>query len=310
MSPANERVVVLSACADTAALAQSILPLAARTDELIVAIDGAHERPDLAPLVQRWSALRTLLAPYANAWVTPLVRTASLPTLADQCAALHARVGAWDVLYTDSEPWLDCARQLGAQVAPLPAPGSLGHGLAPITEVSRALVVLRAQPFHRGHLALVERALALSSEVVLVVAAAQRSHTMRDPFTAGERLALIRAGLGPLRARVWLLAMPAPTWPAMALSELPFVAPRFERIVAHNPVLCALAAQQRIPVDRLETPLAVHHQTLSATSVRARLTRESAGRWLQELLPEGTAELLWTTPELAQRCELIAAAGG
>jgi nicotinamide-nucleotide adenylyltransferase len=304
-----ERVVLLSDARDSQGLLQNVQRLRAPGRELIVAIDGASDQPGLSPLPERWERTRALLAPDPNCWVTPLARTPSLPTVADQCAALRARLGRFDALHTDREAWHQCALQLGISSELLPAQPADGHcaGTEPRT---RALVVARAQPFHLGHLALVQRALEMADEVIIVIASAERAFTARDPFTAGERLRMLRAGLGDSCARSWLIALPAPAWPALALAELAFVAPSFSHVIAHNPILRALAAEQGLSVAGLTRPIERNGSVLSATAVRTRLAREGAGAWLREYLPAGTAELMRAVPELGQRCALIAEAGG
>ena len=165
-------------------------------------------------------------------------------------------------------------------------------------------------PLPFGGMVVADRLAASGRLLVLVVAAADRAYTARDPFTAGERLQLVRAGLGDLSARTWLIALPAPTWPAMALAQLAFVAPTYDTIVAHNPILRAMAEQQGKHVESLPEPFALAAQAVSATRVRARLAQESAGTWLSEFVPNATAALLCATPALAERCALIARAEG
>jgi len=296
------RVVLLSSCRAPRAIARELATLQGAHDELLVAIDDAADEPGPLTLPVRWAAVREQLVGVPGAWVTPLVRSPGLPRRIDQFAALRARLGKIALLLVDSAE-LAAMAMPGVDVRLLPA-----HATEPSSDTSagsRALVVMRAQPFHLGHLALVERALALSDEVVLVVAAAERSYAARDPFTAGERLAMVRAGLGSLLARVWLVALPAPAWPAMALTQLASIAPSFDLVVAHNPVLRALARQQDTPVTGLTEPLRVASARLSATAVRQRLVAQGAGAWLHEYLPAATAELLLSTPELAERCAMI-----
>ncbi|MEM2915309.1 MAG: adenylyltransferase/cytidyltransferase family protein, partial [Candidatus Bathyarchaeia archaeon] len=60
---------------------------------------------------------------------------------------------------------------------------------------SRALYVGRFQPFHLGHLEAVKYMLRNSKEVIIVIGSAQESHTLTNPFTAGERVYMIRLAL-------------------------------------------------------------------------------------------------------------------
>ena len=69
-----------------------------------------------------------------------------------------------------------------------------------------AIYVGRFQPFHNGHLALLEHALALAPLCVVVIGSAHQARTPKNPFTAAERAETIHGALRPQdRARVRLL---------------------------------------------------------------------------------------------------------
>ncbi|MEM3079801.1 MAG: adenylyltransferase/cytidyltransferase family protein, partial [Thermoproteota archaeon] len=52
---------------------------------------------------------------------------------------------------------------------------------------SRGLFIGRFQPFHLGHLKAVEYIINRVDEVIIGIGSAQYSHTLENPFTAGER---------------------------------------------------------------------------------------------------------------------------
>jgi len=75
----------------------------------------------------------------------------------------------------------------------------------------RALFVGRFQPFHNGHLHAVKSILGDADELVVVVGSAQMSHEPDNPFTAGERLEMIKYALdsaGIDRRRYMLIPIP------------------------------------------------------------------------------------------------------
>ncbi|MCE4600073.1 MAG: nicotinamide-nucleotide adenylyltransferase [Desulfurococcales archaeon] len=60
----------------------------------------------------------------------------------------------------------------------------------------RALIFGRFQPFHKGHLAITRWALENGfEEIVYLVGMASENYTPRNPFTAGERIEMIRLSL-------------------------------------------------------------------------------------------------------------------
>ena len=58
--------------------------------------------------------------------------------------------------------------------------------------VNRGLYVGRFQPFHLGHLGAIKEVLKEVDELAIVIGSAQYSHNPSNPFTAGERLVMIR----------------------------------------------------------------------------------------------------------------------
>ncbi|MEM4481259.1 MAG: nicotinamide-nucleotide adenylyltransferase [Desulfurococcaceae archaeon] len=95
------------------------------------------------------------------------------------------------------------------------------------TIVNRALFIGRFQPFHNGHLHAVKHILGEYAEVVIAIAAAQYNYTIDNPFTAGERVEMIRIGLGDLYTKSYIVPVDNITnnyeWPRYLLSYTPRV---------------------------------------------------------------------------------------
>lgn len=58
-----------------------------------------------------------------------------------------------------------------------------------------AAMIGRFQPFHLGHLEFVRQILVENSEVIIIVGSSQANFTPHNPFTAGERIHMIRNSL-------------------------------------------------------------------------------------------------------------------
>jgi bifunctional NMN adenylyltransferase/nudix hydrolase len=54
-----------------------------------------------------------------------------------------------------------------------------------------ACVIGRFQPFHKGHLDLINRALETAEKVVILIGSAGQPRTIRNPFTYNERAGMI-----------------------------------------------------------------------------------------------------------------------
>ena len=53
----------------------------------------------------------------------------------------------------------------------------------------------RFQPLHNAHLVMLQRAVMLAKQVIVIVGSADQPRTVKNPFTTDERIALIRAGI-------------------------------------------------------------------------------------------------------------------
>jgi nicotinamide-nucleotide adenylyltransferase len=255
----------------TATLAAQLLLDA---DEVVVAVDDNGDGQLLARTTMARSACMSL---GSSVWVTALPATA-LHTSTEP-ALLTARLGRMDRLVT----------QQTSSTTP------------PVEDRSCALVVVRAQPFHLAHLALIEHAATVAEEVAVVVAAAEQSFTARDPFTAGERLQLVRAGTMHLHARLHLVAMTTPIWPALALPQLAGIVPSFRIIVGNNPVLAAMARHHGVNMRSLPRTVRADQHPIAATAIRTRLAIEGVGPWLAQVVPAEVATLL-STAGFRDRC--------
>lgn len=58
-----------------------------------------------------------------------------------------------------------------------------------------AAMIGRFQPFHLGHLKLARQILDENDEIIILIGSSQTNYTIRNPFTAGERIWMIRNSL-------------------------------------------------------------------------------------------------------------------
>ena len=314
----SSRALVLSLCRSPGtALSKAVSSLAMRYDEVVVAVDDSDD-PQLAPLPTRWHAVRHLIAGTSNAWCTIVPLTPTMPSRQERVAALPVWLGAFAHVVVDAPDVASMLRSGAGQsrhpyvVELVPRLGDNGPPSMAPPATSRALVITRAQPFHRGHLALVECALDVAAEAVVVIAAADRSHLPTDPFTAAERLAFVRASLGAMAPRIWLLAAPRPPWPGLALTTMWRLAPPVSCVVAHNRTLSVMATEMGWTVHRLTTPFCVNGEPISGTALRTRLAGTSDDddddneqAWLRQRVPDGVADCFAADRSLRNRLRVL-----
>lgn len=153
--------------------------------------------------------------------------------------------------------------------------------------MTTGLYVGRFQPFHLGHLEAVKHILSHVDDVIIVVGSAQHSHTTENPFTAGERITMVRlsmkeAGVDSGR----YLVMPLPdaefhkVWVAHILSQTP----EFHVAFTNEPLTGILLKEAGLRVEKLPFH---HRESYTATEVRRRML--NTGNW-EELLPSSVAK--------------------
>lgn len=150
----------------------------------------------------------------------------------------------------------------------------------------RALYVGRFQPFHLGHLEAVKYILNNASEIVIVVGSAQESHTLENPFTAGERiymikLALSEAGIDP--NRYYIVPVADLDVHSLWVSHVCSYVPKFDIVYSNEPLTRRLFIESGFKVEPIPF---FRREVCSATEIRRRML--SGLNW-EELLPKSVA---------------------
>lgn len=151
----------------------------------------------------------------------------------------------------------------------------------------RALVIGRFQPFHLGHLSVVQEVAPEVDEVIVGIAAANDSFKPDHPFTAGERnemitRALAAAGVGAFRVVNIPDIHNYAAWAKYVVSQCP----PFDLVVAHNPTTLELFRELGYQVRRARP---YRRDTHSGTRIRELMAE--GGPW-RELVPEQVASFI------------------
>jgi len=109
-----------------------------------------------------------------------------------------------------------------------------------VKERKVGLYIGRFQPFHNGHLQAVKSILAEVDEVIIVIGYAQLSHTETNPFTAGERLSMIRlslneAGVDP--GGYLTVTVPFDESNSVYVSRITSYTPEFNDVYSNDPLI-------------------------------------------------------------------------
>lgn len=156
--------------------------------------------------------------------------------------------------------------------------------------MSRGLFVGRFQPFHLGHLATVKFALSRLEELIIIIGSAQTSHEIKNPFTAGERIQMIKDSLVEDSSvdmkKILLIPVSDVNMHSLWTHQVDILVPKYN-VVFTNDILTALLFKQR-EIEVVE-PSLYRRKELSATEVRSRMAKDED--W-KELVTIQTAKVV------------------
>ncbi|MGA2766977.1 MAG: nicotinamide-nucleotide adenylyltransferase [Candidatus Bathyarchaeia archaeon] len=153
----------------------------------------------------------------------------------------------------------------------------------------RGLYVGRFQPFHLGHLSAVKAVLEDVDELVIAVGSAQYSHTTANPFTAGERLTMVRLALEEARLdsrRVWVVPVPDVHLHMLWVSALEGYTPKFEIVYSNEPLTRRLFTEAGYKVKAIQF---FERKVFSSTDIRAKMVE---GESWKNLVPKSVAAFI------------------
>ena len=152
-----------------------------------------------------------------------------------------------------------------------------------------ALFVGRFQPFHYGHLFAIREILKESEELLVVVGSAQMSHEPDNPFTAGERLEMIRKALTASDVPIErYMLIPIPDAPAhrVWVSQVESQTPRFDLVFTNQSLTRRLLVEAGYEVKGIELHMRKKYE---ATEIRRRIL---AGESWEDLVPSEVYEYI------------------
>ncbi len=150
----------------------------------------------------------------------------------------------------------------------------------------RAIFIGRFQPFHLGHLSVIEKINQEEDvgEIIIGIGSSQVSHVFLNPFTAGEREEMVRKSLVNIKKPFHIVEIPDINSDKEWVSHVENLTPPFKIAYGGNPWVQELFKDKGYKVKNLD-PL---HQ-ISATQIRERIIQRK--KW-QHLVPPGTLEVM------------------
>jgi len=150
-----------------------------------------------------------------------------------------------------------------------------------------ALIIGRFQPFHKGHLEVIRTISEECDTITIGIGSAQYSHTLENPFTAGERHLMISRALKEVDLEDYFLVPIVDinryaVWVAHVVS----LVPPFKAIYSNNPLTRRLFEEAGYEVR--DSPL-FNREVYSGTEIRRRMI---AGEDWMSAVPKAVAKVI------------------
>ncbi len=155
--------------------------------------------------------------------------------------------------------------------------------------VNRGLYVGRFQPFHLGHLGAIKEVLEEIDELAIVIGSAQYSHNPSNPFTAGERLVMIRRALEEAKvdiSKVWIVPVPDVHLHMLWVSALEGYTPKFNLVYSNEPLTRRLFMEAGYVVKSIPY---YNRNIYMSTIIREKMVNDK--NWA-ELVPKSVANFI------------------
>jgi len=147
----------------------------------------------------------------------------------------------------------------------------------------------RMQPVHDGHLDVIKRILDEVDEVIIGIGSAQLSHTLKDPFTAGERVMMLTKALtenGVPASSYYIIPIEDISCNSVWVAHVEMLTPPFKYVYSGNPLVQRLFVEAGYQVT--EPPL-FNREIYSGTEVRKRMLQDE--NW-EDLVPDSVLEVI------------------
>ncbi|MCC6027910.1 MAG: nicotinamide-nucleotide adenylyltransferase [Archaeoglobales archaeon] len=152
----------------------------------------------------------------------------------------------------------------------------------------RGLFIGRFQPYHLGHHEVVKRILEEVDELIIGIGSAQESHSIENPFTAGERVLMISRALDELgvRKKVYIIPLEDIYRNSLWVAHVCSMVPPFDVVYTNNPLVYRLFKEAGF---RVLKPAMVNRTEYHGTEIRRKMLE---GEDWEKYLPKAVVEVI------------------
>lgn len=153
----------------------------------------------------------------------------------------------------------------------------------------RGFCIGRFQPYHNGHDKIIRTISEEVDELVIGIGSAQKSHSLTDPFTAGERIEMIRKSLEDIDLLYYIIPLQDLEFNSLWVSHVRCMSPKFQVVYSNNPLVIQLFKETGADVRR--TPLHDRNR-LSGTEIRKLMVEGKEDEW-SKLVPPAVHNVIF-----------------
>ena len=150
----------------------------------------------------------------------------------------------------------------------------------------RGFYIGRFQPFHNGHLYMVEEIADEVDELVLGIGSAGDSHSTRNPFTAGERVLMVTKSVEDVDLTTYVVPIEDLDRNSVWVSHVQSMSPGFDVAYSNNPLVIRLFTEAGVEVR--QSPM-FRRDVLEGTELRERMIRD---RDWESLVPDAVGDVV------------------
>ncbi|MBW9222167.1 nicotinamide-nucleotide adenylyltransferase [Methanothermococcus sp. SCGC AD-155-C09] len=150
----------------------------------------------------------------------------------------------------------------------------------------RGFLIGRWQPLHNGHLTIIREIASEVDELIIGIGSAQRSHTTKDPFTAGERIMMIIKTLKKYDFPYYVIPIKDIEFNAVWVSYVEALTPPFDVVYTGNPLVRELFVERDYIVKK---PKLYNRKEYSGSEVRKRMIN---GEEWKHLVPKEVVDVI------------------